>query len=123
MNNVFSSGKRLQLATIQFYFAAMLRAVSRLHKSMFAHCDLKESNFFLTDELYPILGEFGLVTSTRSTARCHLTIGSSGYMAPELLDEEVHLCDTDLTKADSFSLGVILRHMLARNMNLVTAGE
>jgi len=101
------------------YFKQLVDGVAFCHKRGICHRDLKPENLLLadTDDGGTILkiADFGLSATISEDQSTHLSskfvsvVGSPHYVAPEVLE----LGGYDGTKADIWSLGVILYAMLA----------
>jgi serine/threonine protein kinase len=110
----------LPLSEVRRLFAALVRAVSYIHKRGVVHRDLKPSNILLdreedSDEIYVRLIDFGIATIPGSAANPDLTasgeeIGTAAYMAPERLD------GVAAPSNDIYSLGIILYQMLTGSL-------
>lgn len=90
-------------------FKKIVEAVAFAHENNIIHRDLKPENIFLTDNLDPIVADFGLCfIDNEDGERFTLTgeaVGSRYYMAPELAEGKIE----SVTKAsDVYSLGKIL---------------
>ncbi|CAN6219470.1 unnamed protein product [Urochloa humidicola] len=75
------------------------------------HMDLKPANILLDDNMVPKIADFGLsrLFNDQKTRTCAtLPLGSLGYMAPEYLFQGIIT-----TKADIYSLGVIIIEIVA----------
>ncbi|CAN6347737.1 unnamed protein product [Urochloa humidicola] len=75
------------------------------------HLDLKPANILLDDNMVPKIADFGLsrLFNDQKTRTCAtLPFGSLGYMAPEYTFQ-----GTITTKADIYSLGVIIIEIVA----------
>lgn len=83
----------------------VLLALKFLHQHAFVHLDVKPANV-LRKQGHFKLGDFGLARSFFLQGRVASGVeeGDSRYLAPELLEWNIR--DKDLTKCDSFSLGI-----------------
>lgn len=114
--------KKYPIAWIIELFYQLLTIVNFLHKAGYAHCDLKPSNILLryppsaTQIPYPVLVDFGSVTSIKSSP-ANLA-GTILYLPPEAIMLVVR---SDITpkelslrpdKVDIWSLGAIFFEML-----------
>ncbi|KAG7386098.1 hypothetical protein PHYPSEUDO_000690 [Phytophthora pseudosyringae] len=97
---------KLQLPAIQKYLRQIASGVQFLHANGFAHRDLSLENVLVTDDDQCQVCDFGLAASTAKPSR--ETVGKLFYMAPEVLAGVQY----DATKADVWSLGVMLFIML-----------
>ncbi len=91
-------------------FGQIAQALGYAHRRAVIHRDLKPSNILLDDEKNAYLADFGLAKMLSDVSQLTLTgavVGTPAYMAPEQLrgDPVDH-------RADIYSLGVILYHML-----------
>ncbi|KAG6623949.1 CAMK protein kinase [Phytophthora cinnamomi] len=97
---------KLPLATTRRYLRQIAGGVQFLHANGFAHRDLSLENVLVTDDDQCQVCDFGLAASTAKPSR--ETVGKLFYMAPEVLAGVQY----DATKADVWSLGVMLFIML-----------
>ena len=83
------------------------QGLGEAHQHQLLHRDIKPANIMITQQLKPVLGNFGLAAPA-SNAGSGLDIVSSGYVAPEVLE--------DFTSAspasDVYSLGVIMHELV-----------
>ncbi|OHT15234.1 CAMK family protein kinase [Tritrichomonas foetus] len=89
----------------------LLSSVEYLHSLGVCHRDIKLENILLTDNLSPVLSDFGL-SSIPFANKLHNHCGSKGYVAPEAISDP----QFDGYKADIFSLGVVFYIMFTRSM-------
>ena len=121
-----------QPLTLEQFFPIATQCVAGViaaHEHGIVHCDIKPENIMLTPEGQVKILDFGLAKhlprSDRSSTfeSCRTLAGTSGYMAPEVLLEEMPDVRTDV-----FSLGVVLYEMLTLQQpfftgNFVTTSE
>ena len=97
--------------------------MSAIHRLGYIHRDLKPWNIILSDDHSQVkIIDFGLATPLDQTQRqlpfTSYLPGTRQYMAPENIVRPVEeliapdLSETDLSKIDTFALGVILINML-----------
>lgn len=97
-------------------FAAMCRAVQRVHSNNIAHRDLKPENFFLMSDGAVRLGDFGAAAPVRGAASSSrlLTsyalwqLGDPRYAAPEVIASLHDDAAAISLLSDIYSLGAIL---------------
>jgi serine/threonine protein kinase len=91
--------------------SAVADALSHAHAQGVIHRDVKPSNIVLTDDLKPVLLDFGLaITEDDITGKTETILGTPAYMSPERqARKEPHRIDG---RTDIYSLGVILYQML-----------
>ncbi|KAF4319552.1 hypothetical protein JM18_005804 [Phytophthora kernoviae] len=97
---------KLQVESIKKYLHQIASGVQFLHANGFAHRDLSLENVLVSDDDQCQVCDFGLAASTAKFSR--ETVGKLFYMAPEVLAGVQY----DATKADVWSLGVMLFIML-----------
>jgi calcium-dependent protein kinase len=97
---------KLPLPAVTRYMRQIASGVQFLHANGFAHRDLSLENVLVTDDDQCQVCDFGLAASTAKPSR--ETVGKLFYMAPEVLAGVQY----DATKADVWSLGVMLFIML-----------
>ncbi|RLN73832.1 hypothetical protein BBJ28_00012913 [Nothophytophthora sp. Chile5] len=97
---------KLPLPTIKKYVRQISSGVQFLHANGFAHRDLSLENVLVTASDECQVCDFGLAAATAKPTR--ETVGKLFYMAPEVLAGVQY----DATKADVWSLGVMLFIML-----------
>lgn len=85
-----------------------------LHKEGIVHRDLKPENILLTEDLLPLISDFGLAKDLQeedgeltSTGQ---PLGTIGYMAPELIDGDRERLGP---WTDVFALGAVLHELLS----------
>jgi DNA-directed RNA polymerase specialized sigma24 family protein len=81
-------------------------AVGHVHHHGVIHCDLKPANILLDKSGQPVVTDFGLAQLVKREA---IVIGgTSGYMAPELVEERIRLSPA----VDVYGLGALLFALL-----------
>ena len=103
----------------------LISGVARIHEAGYIHRDLKPWNIILSDDHSQVkIIDFGLATPLDKEQRSHpfntFMPGTKQYMSPENIvrpagtaaDDVINLSEADLSKVDTFALGVILINML-----------
>ena len=81
-----------------------MNALKYLHENNMVHLDLKPDNLLYSDTTLKV-ADLGLCRLARVKRWMELDEGDSRYLAREILN---YTSETDLTKADIFSLGLSL---------------
>ena len=102
--NVTSHAGAFDESLARFYFRHQVASIEFLHANNIAHRDLKPENLLLDDNLNLKLSDFGFAAFVRSGLKNKTSLGTWGFMAPELLAKVPY----DARKADVFALGVNL---------------
>jgi serine/threonine protein kinase/lipoprotein NlpI len=105
---------RLSHVDAVLWIAARLAdGLSHAHDRGILHCDLKPQNVLISDDGQPMLLDFNVSIDARHTgARPAYIGGTIPFMAPEHLEAVVSGRLAIDVRADLYSLGVILFHML-----------
>lgn len=93
------------------YFHQLINGLEACHKAGVCHRDIKPQNLLLDHQYKLKITDFGLskIFETDADAMMHtMQVGTRGYQAPELLIRQPYT-----TKADVFSVGVVLFILLA----------
>lgn len=92
----------------RYYFLQFISAINHCHENGFAHRDLKPENLLLDGDFNLKVADFGFATTLcgkYGNGRLHTCLGTSGYMAPEILQKGT---EYNGRQVDIFSMGVIL---------------
>lgn len=100
----------LELSDAVCKFQQLVSAVSHLHQVGFAHLDLSMENILLNRHGVCKLCDFGLAQPLG--AKLNTPVGKTTYMAPEVVTADAREEAYSPSKADIWSLGVILFTML-----------
>jgi hypothetical protein len=96
---------------------AMLTALGDLHRAGYSHRDVKLENLLVSHSGRVLLGDFGsaapLKNADGTPVRHWLSVGSSSYMAPEVMAANTCAGDYGGVGADVWSSGVVLYAMVA----------
>lgn len=104
----------------RFYFRQLLDAVEACHNAGICHRDIKPENVLFTSDYNLKLADLGFSISTRGrngTGYLGSTVGTGGYMAPEILLSRPYKGQ----EVDIFSLGVVLFIMRSYNPPFIKA--
>jgi len=101
-------GEHLEEVQILKWTGQLASALHYLHKKNIIHRDIKPQNVLLNSEETLKLADLGISKILESTvASAHTFAGTKAYMSPEILDEGVYDCKTDI-----WSMGVMLYQLL-----------
>lgn len=102
-------GQRLSSMQAAQITIGLCEALNHAHKLGVVHRDVKPANIMLTEELRPLLLDFGLARSWGGPEGEGYAAGTPGYMSPEQARGEDHLINN---RSDIFSLGLVFYEML-----------
>lgn len=104
-----ASQNKLKLDEAIPIFQQICEAVQSAHDKDIVHLDIKPANILFDEEGNVILVDFGIATLASQSQETLADQGTSGYKAPEVNDKER---ESDLKRADVYSLGIVLHEML-----------
>ncbi len=96
---------------VRSVFQAVCVALQFAHNEDLVHCDIKPANILIDTKGRVLLSDFGIARLSSDPTSTLAGTGSPAYMAPEQINQENTLPQTDI-----YALGVVLYEML-------TAGE
>jgi polo-like kinase 1 len=103
LNDLLKRRKRITELEAQYYLIQLVSALKYIHKHKIIHRDLKLGNCFLSANMEPKLGDFGLSAKLEFEGQKRKTIcGTPNYIAPEILEKTGHSYEVD-----TWSLGVM----------------
>ncbi|CAH8827376.1 unnamed protein product [Trichobilharzia szidati] len=100
-HNIFSESE------VRFYAAEVILGLEHMHNRFVVYRDLKPANILLDEYGHVRISDLGLACDF-SRRKPHASVGTHGYMAPEVLQKG---CPYD-SSADWFSLGCMLYKLL-----------
>ncbi|KAA0197345.1 Beta-adrenergic receptor kinase [Fasciolopsis buskii] len=100
-HNIFSESE------VRFYAAEVILGLEHMHNRYVVYRDLKPANILLDEYGHVRISDLGLACDF-SRRKPHASVGTHGYMAPEVLQKG---CPYD-SSADWFSLGCMLYKLL-----------
>jgi serine/threonine protein kinase len=109
------AGHRLTSDQVDVLARGLLDGVEAAHDAGYIHRDLKPANILLAREgrkLVPKITDFGLakaLDASNTLTKSGVMMGTPAYMAPEQIQDAKHVD----RRADLFSVGAILYHMVA----------
>jgi len=109
--------------TSRSFLKQLISGISLIHELGYIHRDLKPWNIIMSDDQSQVkIIDFGLATplekSRRTLPFTTYMDGTRQYMAPETIVRPIEeritpdLSETDLSKVDTYALGIILINML-----------
>ena len=110
-------GEQLSVEEIQVLAADMATALIAIHGAGIVHRDIKPANIYRTVNGTYQLGDFG-VSKQPQAATMETMTGTTAYMAPEVAMG--HAYDS---RADLYSLGIVLYQLLNRNFLPLTSED
>lgn len=96
----------VQEKTAALFIYQILSAVNYLNSKKIVHRDLKPENILITKDMNLKLIDFGMGNFMNSTQKMNKRVGTSYYIAPEVINKEYD------EKCDIWSCGAILHAML-----------
>ncbi len=118
--NLLRSNQTLDWSTRYKMSLDMACGLAFLHAENILHRDLKSLNVLLDEHYHAKLTDFGLSkvkTETKTTTKTQQSVGSEGWIAPELTDPD----GKDSQKSDVFSLGITMWEIASRKIPYETA--
>ncbi|KAA8496419.1 putative cysteine-rich receptor-like protein kinase 39 [Porphyridium purpureum] len=88
-------------------FRSIVDGLKYLHGNNIIHRDMKPQNVLLMDDWTPKISDFGLATVKSSGSFANTMLGTSGYMAPEVIRRKQYSRSCDV-----WSYGVMLFEMM-----------
>ena len=96
----------LPLQKAAVWAADLSAALSRAHRAKVIHGDIKPANVMITREGQVKLGDFGIARFATQVSTSGTLMGTPAYLSPEQIQGQ-----TQDTRSDLFSLGIILYQM------------
>ncbi|GIY30457.1 g protein-coupled receptor kinase 2 [Caerostris darwini] len=96
-----------ELPRAKFYAAEVTQGLEHLHAQGIVYRDLKPENILLDDHGHVRISDLGLATEISEEEMVRGRVGTVGYMAPEVIDNEKYTFSPDW-----FSLGCFLYEMI-----------
>merc|ERR1719357_2248836 len=92
---------------VQFYAAQICCGLEHLHRESIVYRDLKPENILLDDNGHIRISDLGLAIKIPEGEVVRGRVGTVGYMAPEIIDNEKYTFSPDY-----FSLGCLIYEMI-----------
>ncbi|GAC1700899.1 MAG: hypothetical protein NVS9B4_03190 [Candidatus Acidiferrum sp.] len=96
----------LPLERIAVWASDLAAALSRAHRAKIIHGDIKPANILVTKDGQVKLGDFGIARFATQVSGAGSLMGTPAYLSPEQI-----LGNTQDTRSDIFSLGIVLYQM------------
>ena len=96
----------LPLEKAVLWAADLSAAIARAHRARVIHGDIKPANILITKDGQVKLGDFGIARFATQVSASGSLMGTPAYLSPEQI-----LGNTQDTRSDLFSLGIILYQM------------
>jgi serine/threonine protein kinase len=96
----------LPLEKAVMWAADLTAAIARSHRAKVIHGDIKPANILITKEGQVKLGDFGIARFATQVSSSGSLMGTPAYLSPEQIQGQ-----TQDTRSDLFSLGIILYQM------------
>ncbi|KAM6566379.1 hypothetical protein CsatA_025507 [Cannabis sativa] len=108
--NKICGGRKLKVTKVWHYFQQLVSALRFCHQNGVAHRDVKPQNLFLDKAGNLKVSDFGLsaLPDRIRDGLLHTACGTPAYTAPEILTRRGY----DGARADAWSCGIILYHLL-----------
>ena len=113
---------RFQEVYARHFFIQLIEGISYIHAAGFCHRDIKPENLLLDDNLDLKITDFGFSTpcySANGSVRLRESLGTAGFMAPELHGQ----ADYTGYAVDTFAAGVTLFTFVAGRRPFVSANS
>jgi hypothetical protein len=96
----------LPLEKAALWATDLAAAIARAHRAKVIHGDIKPANILITKEGQVKLGDFGIARFATQVSNTGVLMGTPAYLSPEQIQG-----NTQDTRSDLFSLGIILYQM------------
>ncbi|TGO31008.1 hypothetical protein BPAE_0002g01010 [Botrytis paeoniae] len=120
-----SCGNRLEDAHAHLITRQIALALEYLHSKGIAHRDVKMENILITNTdigSRVILTDFGLANyMDKTTGRLFSSVGTNGYVAPEIMGSDINRGYT--TAADMWSFGILTWNLLTGEEIWISRGQ
>ncbi|KAF7974242.1 hypothetical protein HWV62_13132 [Athelia sp. TMB] len=124
LDDIYS--RALSLRQTKIFAAELLLALEALHCMGIVHRDLKPENILVTPNGHLAIADFGLARlldpSTLLTARMHERCGTMGYLAPEVISDQI-AARGYTSSVDVWGFGMLVYEMLISHRTIDTASD